>query len=104
MMGRLTDDMTRLVGEIHMGHEERGRFVRDIKDNVAAMRATFRAANAERVRTVTERVRTVRQMLKETADEMAGAHKAWFGTMTAAMPGSTRRGRRGGKFFGGESA
>ena len=123
MMGRLTDDMTRLVGEIHMGHEERGRFVRDIKDNVAAMRATFRAANVERVRTVrdikdnvaamratfraanAERVRTVRgQMLKETADEMAGAHKAWFGTMTAAMPGSTRRGRRGGKFFGGESA
>ena len=83
---------------------ERVRTVRDIKDNVAAMRATFRAANAERVRTVTERVRTVRQMLKETADEMAGAHKAWFGTMTAAMPGSTRRGRRGGKFFGGESA
>ncbi|MEK7757023.1 MAG: hypothetical protein AAB385_07410 [Planctomycetota bacterium] len=93
-MGRLTDDMTRLVGEIHTGHEERRRFVRDIKDNVAAMRATFRAANEERAR-------TVRQMLKKCADDLAGAHKAWFGTMTAAMPGRTRR---GGKWFGGESA
>jgi hypothetical protein len=93
-MGRLTDDMTRLVGEIHVGHEERRRFVRDIKDNVAAMRATFRAANEERAR-------TVRQMLKGVADEMAGAHKAWGGTMIAAMPGRTRR---GGKWYGGESA
>jgi adenylyl- and sulfurtransferase ThiI len=87
--------MTRLVGEIHAGHEERRRFVRDIKDNVAAMRASFRAANEERAR-------TVRQiLLKKVADDLAGAHKAWFGTMTAAMPGRTRR---GGKWSGGESA
>ena len=108
-MGRLTDDMTRLVGEIHMSHADRARKIRDLKHATVEMLAGFRFAHADMARRQQPMLRdfvsglraTVAGLRKEFAAELAGAHRAWFGTMTAAMPGRTRR---GGKWFSGESA
>ena len=108
-MGRLTEDMTRLVGEIHAGRDERGRLTRDLKHATAEMQAGFRSAHANMARRqqrmlgdfVSGLRTTVAGVRKEFAAEIAGAHRAWFGTMTAAMPGRTRR---GGKWFAGEHA
>jgi hypothetical protein len=115
-MGRLTEDMTRLVGEIHAARDGRGRLMRDLKhatvemkNAVAGMQARSRAAHADMARRQQRTLRdfasglraTVAGVRKEFAVELAGARRAWFGTMTAAMPG---RARRGGKWFGGESA
>jgi len=108
--------MTRLVGEIHAGRDERGRLTRDLKhatvemkQAVAGMQARFRSAHDDMARSQQRMLRgfvsglraTVAGVRKEFAAELAGARRAWFGTMTAAMPGRTRR---GGKWFGGESA
>ncbi|MBU4143179.1 hypothetical protein KJ590_04265 [Patescibacteria group bacterium] len=71
-MGRLTDDITRLVGEIHAGHKARASFVKDISKEVAAMRKGFCRANEERA----NEVKALRQ---EVAADLAGAHQAWFG-------------------------
>ncbi|MBU2028039.1 MAG: hypothetical protein ABIK91_01865 [Pseudomonadota bacterium] len=71
-MGHLTDDMTRLVGEIKAGHSERVTFVKDVQKKVAAMREGFRRANDERI----QEVMALRQ---EVAADLAGAHRAWFG-------------------------
>jgi hypothetical protein len=113
-MGRLTDDMTRLVGEIHGARDERGRLVRDLKHAtaemkraVAGMQGGFRSAHADMGRRqqrmlggfVSGLRTTVAGLRKGSADDLAGARKAWVGG--AAMGG---RARRGGRFFGGESA
>ena len=115
-MGRLADDMTRLVGEIHAARDGRGRLMRDLKhatvemkNAVAGMQARFRSAHADMARRQRRTLRdfasdlraTVAGVRKEFAADLAGARRVWFGTMTAAMPGRTRR---GGKWFGGESA
>src|SRR3990170_2127992 len=99
-MGRLTDDMTRLVGEIHTARGDRGRVMRDLKRAtvemkraVTGMQAGFRSAHADMARRqqrmlsgfVSNLRSTVGGFRKEFAAELAGAHRAWFGTMTAAM-------------------
>jgi hypothetical protein len=101
--------MTRLVGEIRASRDDRGRLVRDLKHAVAGMQAGFRSHHADMVRRqkrmlggfVSGLRSTVAGLRKESADDLGGAHRAWFGTMTAAMPGRTRR---GGKGLGGERA
>jgi hypothetical protein len=113
-MGRLTDDMTRLVGEIHGARDQRGRLIRDVKHAtaemkraVAGMQAGFSSAHADMARTQQRMLRgfvsglraTVAGLRKGSADDLAGAHRAWAGG--AAMGG---RARRGGRFFSGESA
>ena len=115
-MARLTDDMTRLVGEIHVAHDDRRRLMRDLKHatvemkrTVAGMQAGFRSAHADMVRSQQRMLRgfvsglrdTVAGLRKTCADDLAGAHKAWAGAAAGAMAGRTRR---GGKWFGGESA
>lgn len=108
-MGRLTDDMTRLVGEIHTGHADRARTIRDLKHAVAGMQAGFRSAHADMARRQQPMLRgfvsglraTVAGLRKGFAHDIEGAHKAWAGAAAAAMGG---RARRGGKWFGGESA
>ena len=115
-MGRLTDDMTRLVGEIHAGRDERGRLMRDLKHATAEMKravagtqAGFRSAHAEMARRQQRMLRgfvsglktRVATFRKEFADDLAGAHRIWVGGAAATMPGRTRR---GGKWFGGEIA
>lgn len=61
-MGRLTDDTTRLVGEILAARDERGRLTRDLKDWTAAMK------------------RAVARLRGTFAADIAGAQAAWFGT------------------------
>jgi hypothetical protein len=111
-MGRLTDDMTRLVGEIHAGHDGRRRFMRDLKLTMAEMQAGFRSAHSDMARRQQRMLRefvsglraAVAGFRKEFAAELAGAHKAWFGAAAQAMPGRTRRGGKGGRWFESESA
>ncbi len=71
-MGRITDDMTRLAGEIRAGHAARVSFVKDLKREVAAMREGFRRQNKERAR-------TVMALRHEVAADLAGARRAWAG-------------------------
>lgn len=102
-MGRLTDDMTRLIGEIHAGRAERSRMIRDIrhataemKHAVADMQAGFRSARADMARTQRRMLHgfmvglrsRVAFLRKEMADDLAGAHRLWVGT--TAMPRATR--------------
>ena len=115
-MGRLTDDMTRLVGEIHAGRADRAGTIREVKRvtvemkrAVAEMQAGFRSARADMVRRQRRMLQgfvsglkgTVGGLRKGFGDDLAGAHRAWVGAGAAAMPG---RARRVGKWFGGESA
>jgi hypothetical protein len=69
-MGRLTDDMTRLVGEIKAGHAERVSFVKDMRQEVVSMREGFCRANQERVR-------EVKGLRQEVAADLGGARRAW---------------------------
>lgn len=115
-MGRLTDDITRLVGEIHAGRGERERLVQDLrhataemKRTVAAMQARFHAAHADTAARKRRWLRefvgglrsTVTSLRNGFANDLSGAHNAWVGSGFAATPG---RGRRSVKWFGGESA
>ena len=75
-MGHLTDDMTRLVGEIKDGHPERVTFLKGMGQEVAAMREGFRRANEERVR-------EVKALRQEVDADLAGARRAWFGPSPA---------------------
>lgn len=106
-MGRLTDDMTRLVAEIQAGRTDRARLVRDIKRATAEMRHAvgrmlggFRAAHAEMARRQQRVLRgfaaglrsTVRSTQREFAADVGAARQAWVG---AAMPGRRYAGRSG---------
>jgi hypothetical protein len=69
MVGRLTDDMTRLVGEIHAGRNDRGRLMQEltqaaaeVKRAVAGLRGTFAA-------------------------DLAGARAAWVGARATVSRG-----------------
>lgn len=79
-MGRLTDDMTRLVAEIHRARRGRGRCVQDVAGAVRAMK---------------RRVALLRSAW--TAD-LAGARAAWFGLAlspdAARVRATGRLGRR----------
>jgi hypothetical protein len=115
-MGRLTDDTTRLVAEIHAARGERGQLLRDLRQSmaemkraVAALQAGFHAAHADRAARQQRTLRgfvlglrgTVADLRKAFANDLEGAHSAWVGAGVAATTG---RGRRGTKWFGGESA
>ena len=75
-MGHLTDDITRLVGEIKAGHAARVSFVKDMCQEVVTMREGFRRANEERAR-------EVKALRQEVAADLAGARRAWFGPSPA---------------------
>lgn len=115
-MGRLTDDITRLVAEIHAGRGERGRLLRDLRQSTAemkravgAMQAGFHAARADMAARQQRALRgfvlglrgTVAGLRNSLANDLTGAHNAWVGAGAAATTG---RGRRGTKWFSGESA
>jgi len=93
-MGNLTDDMTRLRGEVDALRSDRGalmqelaRGAKDLAASVSAMQADFAAAHAAMARK-TGRARAsyvarikkqVGRMRKENAADLAGAAHAWFG-------------------------
>ena len=96
-MGLLTNDMTRLRGEITALHGAREAGINDRKRAMSQMRAGFRSAfneMAERARA--QRFACVSGMRKDVADfrqgwagELEGARHAWMGT-----PSSRRRSPR----------
>jgi len=71
-MGRITDDMTRLAGEIRAGHAARASFIKGLKREVATMRQGFRHQNKERAQ-------TVMALRQEVAADLEGARRAWAG-------------------------
>jgi hypothetical protein len=70
MMGRLTDDMTRLMGEIHAGRNDRGRLTQEL---------TYAAA---------EMKRAVAGLRGTFAADLAGARAAWVGAGAAGSRGA----------------
>ena len=106
-MGQLTNDMTRLVEEIHAGRADRGRLLRDLNHatvqmNLRAneMQRGFHSARADMAQRQQRMLRgfvaglraTVMGLRKEFADDLSGARKAFFGAAEGTMPGRTRRG------------
>ena len=93
-MGKLTDDMTRLRGDVDTLRGERGalmqelaRGARDLASTVSAMQSDFAAAHATMARKtgkartsyVARIKRQVGRMRKENAADLAGASQVWFG-------------------------
>ena len=64
-MGRLTDDMTRLVGEICAARGDRGRLTQDLKHSAAAVK------------------HAVASLRGAFAADLAGARAAWVGATAA---------------------
>ena len=83
----MTDDMSRLRGEIVAMRKGRGalmdRLVRDHKDrnrSVFQCRAHNRSAHAEMAkRTKTERLTFLHNLKREMQRDLAGARRAWAG-------------------------
>jgi len=71
-MGKLVEDMTRLVGEIEALHGSRLAFVENLKQTVGEQRRENRDENAARHRACAEQQREMRA-------EMAAAGRAWAG-------------------------
>lgn len=67
-MGRLMDDMARLVGEIHAARDDRGRLVRNLKHAAAETR------------------RAVAHVRRSFAADLAGARAAWLGATAPVSP------------------
>jgi hypothetical protein len=86
-MGRLTEDMTRLCGEIVALRGARQGFVKDLTRNVARMQANFRRARqemgrktrAERRAAINHLKKTVAGLRQEFAADLQGARRAWAG-------------------------
>ena len=68
MNTRLTDDMTRLVGEIHAARDGRGRLMRDLTRATVEMR------------------RAVAHLRRSFAADLAGARAAWVGATAPVSP------------------
>ena len=76
-MGTLTESMTRLCGEIVTLRGARLTFVRDLGQDVAALKADFRRAHNEMAqRTKAERQGFVKALGHEVASLMASFHRA----------------------------
>jgi hypothetical protein len=101
-MGVLTDDMTRLRGEIGQLDNSLKAFVGDLKEDVVAMRAHFRKAHrqmakttaAEREAFVSDLKERVTRLRSEFAADIAGAHRAWFGPSPAGPRPARRKTKR----------
>jgi hypothetical protein len=107
-MAHLTEDMTRLVAEIYGHHLDRNRLMRDVRHAAADLRRTVaqtvsgsRAARIARMSEQQKRLRGFALNLKETVggmraafhDDLAGAHRAWFGG-SKTVTKNTREGGR----------
>jgi hypothetical protein len=94
IMGRLTNDMARLRGEITAMREGRHALQRDLRDAVATLKqdvaktqAAFRRAHADmakasrktRATYVRDISHQVKDLLRLVSDDMKGARQAWRG-------------------------
>jgi len=97
-MGVLTDDMTRLNGEINAARKVRGTLMENLaqmKRNLTRQMKTFRAGfrkahremadstAEERAAFVLDLTETVAGLCTEVAADLAGAHRAFFGRSPA---------------------
>ena len=88
-MGNLTNDMTRLSGEIVSLHHARTASKMNMERDVSSMRAGFskahkdmaRKTSAERAAFMSGLQKTVSRTRKENHDDITGAHRAWCGTL-----------------------
>ena len=88
-MGNLTDDMTRLRGEVDALRGARGALMQELAATVSAMQSDFAAAHTamakktrrERVSYVARINKQVGRTRKENAADLAGASRAWFGNV-----------------------
>ena len=95
-MGNLTDDMTRLRGDVDALRSERGalmqelaRGAKNLASTVSAMQSDFAAAHTAMARKtrkarasyVARIKKQVGRMRKENASDLAGASRAWFGNV-----------------------
>jgi hypothetical protein len=86
-MGRFTDEMTRLTGEIVASRGARKGFVKDLTHSVAAMKANLHRAHQEMARKTRAERRAAMAHLKKTvggmrhalAADLEGARRAWAG-------------------------
>jgi hypothetical protein len=86
-MGRFTDEMTRLTGEIVATRGARKGFIKDLTQDVAAMKANLRRAHNEMARKTRADRRAAMAHLKKTvggmrhafASDLEGARRAWGG-------------------------
>jgi len=74
-MGKLTDDMTRLVGEMQTMKESRDNSIKGIQNEVK------------------QKADETRQFITDFRGEMASAHEAFFGTKNS-FGGKTSRKRK----------
>ena len=86
-MGRFTEEMTRLCGEIVATRRARQGFVKDLNHDVAAMKANLhrehmemaRKTKAERRAATNHLRKTVGAMRHAFAADLEGARQAWSG-------------------------
>ena len=91
-MGRMTNDMCRLRGEIGSLHQARETFLKDLEKGAAEMQANFaftRTARARRMKA--DLMAFTTRLRKETGEqrravrtELAGARHAWCGAASRA--------------------
>ena len=94
VMGVLTDDITRLVGEITTGRRSRAELIKglrrgakDLGEEVLLMRSRFqqnhhnmaRETRSERMYFVSGMDKTVTSLLQSFNSDLAGARRAWYG-------------------------
>ena len=97
-MGTLTDEMTRLAGEVRAGRGEREAFVRGLKCDVSQMQTNFHDAHAEMAskkgaerkkfvsgvkRTVGSLQREFGSQQREVRADIRGAREAWATSASA---------------------
>jgi hypothetical protein len=86
-MGQLTDDMTRLCGEIVAMRGARHSFVKHLRREVATMKASLRRhhhdmarrSKSDRARNFANLKKTVAGLRQAFAADLDGARRAWCG-------------------------
>ena len=104
MTGNLTNDMTRLRGEIAASRDSRAETRERMQAAISRMVSGFGEARSEMARqtkaelgefvarvkeAVTELRQTVAQLREGFQDDLAGAHQAWHGASPAHRPAPT---------------
>jgi hypothetical protein len=96
-MGRLVEDMTRLVGEIQALRGSRRAFRKELADGNSDRQMVAKGAKEERLAFCKNLKRTVGGQQREMRAEMAAARRAWAGQQRAmrAEMAPARRARAG---------
>ena len=81
-MGKLTDDMSRLVDEIGTMDESRDNFIKGIKNAVKQKTDESRQFMKRTQDVVKQKADETRQFLANFGSEMDSAHEAFFGRKT----------------------